>query len=511
LKRAPGILVAAAGLALLICGQALFADGQATMMLGPVLVIGAAVLIWRHSLRLPALLLFCLLLGVDNPAERPADGMWVPPFAPLGSALFDTLNKVTGVNALRFAVVDVLLLSMLALVIYRKVIRRHLDEGVPTASCIAVICTLSLVATAGLELWGLATGGDFKNSLWQVRQIAYVPLIAMLFHGALRGPDDHRFLGGALMIIACIKTAIGLYFYEVICRPLNTKPAYVTTHSDSMLFVLAVVCAIALWNERRTIGSWLLCLVGVPIAMLGMIINNRRLAYVELAASLIAILCIVPWTAPKRALARGAILLLPAALAYAFVGWSSNSSVFRPVQIARSVISSEKDRSTQTRDIENFNLYWTLKQDPVLGQGFGHEYAEVSHADDISVIFQQYRFVPHNSLLGLWAFGGLLGFTAIWMPLVVAVYLARRSYARAQRPEDRTAALVVISTVIVFCVQAYGDMGMQSWEGAVLVGVSLAVVGKLAVSVGAWPAWSRASSRARLLHLPEVGPGERPA
>jgi hypothetical protein len=511
LKRAPGILVAAVGLGLLICGQALFIDGQAMVMLGPVLVLGAAVLIWRHSLRLPALLLFCLLLGVDNPAERPSDGMWVAPFSPLGTALFDTLNKITGVNSLRFAVVDILLLSMLGLVVYRKVMRRELDPGVPTASCIAVLCTFSVAAMAGLEVWGLATGGDFKNSLWQVRQIAYVPLIAMLFHGALRGPDDHRFLGGALMIIAGIKTAIGLYFYEVICRPLNTKPAYVTTHSDSMLFVLAVVCAIALWNERRTVGSWLLCLVGVPIAMLGMIINNRRLAYVELAASLIAVLWIVPWTAPKRALARGAILLLPAALAYALVGWSSTSSVFRPVQIARSVISSDKDRSTQTRDIENFNLYWTLKQGPLLGQGFGHEYVEVSHADDISAVFQQYRFIPHNSLLGLWAFGGLIGFSAIWMPLLVAVYLARRSYARAWRPEDRAAALVVVSTVIVYAVQAYGDMGMQSWEGAVLVGVALAVVGKLAVAVGAWPARLPASSRSQILPVPEVGLGERPA
>jgi hypothetical protein len=93
------------------------------------------------------------------------------------------------------------------------------------------------------------------------------------------------------------------------------------------------------------------------------------------------------------------------------------------------------------------------------------------------------------------------------MPLVVAVYLARRSYARAQRPEDRAAALVVISTVIVFAVQAYGDMGMQSWEGAALVGVALAVAGKLAVAVGAWPARSRASSRAWLLRLPSLGPG----
>jgi hypothetical protein len=308
--------------------------------------------------------------------------------------------------------------------------------------------------------------------------------------------------------VAAIKTAFGFYFYEVIMRPLNTKPAYVTTHSDSMLFVLAVVVALALWNERRTLGTTLLCVGAVPIAMLGMIINNRRLAYVELALSLIAILWIVPWTAPKRALARAAIVLFPVVAIYAVVGWSSSSKVFRPVQIARSVISSDNDRSTQTRDIENFNLYITLKQNPLLGQGFGHEYSEVSRADDISVVFAQYRYIPHNSLLGLWAFGGLLGFTAVWLPLVAAVFLARRSYVRARRAEDRTAALMVVSTVIVYMVQAYGDMGLQSWESAILLGAALAVVGKLAVAVGAWPQGWTAASAARVLPL-ELSGGER--
>jgi len=268
-----------------------------------------------------------------------------------------------------------------------------------------------------------------------------------------------------------------------------------------------VVVAAALWNERRTLGSSLFALGAIPIAMVGMIINNRRLAYVELALSFIAILWIVPWTAPKRALARATIALLPVMAAYTAVGWSSSSKAFRPVQIARSVISSDNDRSTQTRDIENFNLYFTLKQSPLLGQGFGHEYTEISRADDISVVFAQYRYIPHNSLLGLWAFGGLLGFTAIWLPLIAAVFLARRSYLRATRPQDRTAALMVVSTVIVYMVQAYGDMGLQSWEGAFVLGAALAVVGKLAVAVGAWPTGSAAST-ARVLPL-ELSGGER--
>ena len=57
----------------------------------------------------------------------------------------------------------------------------------------------------------------------------------------------------------------------------------------------------------------------------------------------------------------------------------------RAAATLRSMGSSE-DSSTQTRDIENFNLIHTLKQHPVLGSGFGHEYIELVQADRVDVV-----------------------------------------------------------------------------------------------------------------------------
>jgi hypothetical protein len=280
---------------------------------------------------------------------------------------------------------------------------------------------------------------------------------------------------------------MGIYFYEVICRPLNTQPPYVTTHSDSVLFVIAVMVVILRWFERRDLTGWLLCLISLPLIVRGMMINNRRLAYVSLAAVMALAFALLPRSPLKRKMTRLAALAVPIAAIYFVVGWGASARIFRPVQVARSVILSETDRSTQTRDIENYNLLQTLKMSPLLGQGFGHEYLELSKADDISRIFQQYRYIPHNSLLGLWAFGGLVGFSAIWMPLVAGVFLALRSQRLARDPLSRSAALVCAAVVITYALQAFGDMGLQSAEGAFLLAAALAVAGRLALRTGAWP------------------------
>jgi hypothetical protein len=88
-----------------------------------------------------------------------------------------------------------------------------------------------------------------------------------------------------------------------------------------------------------------------------------------------------------------------------------------------------------------------------------------------------------------------LGFSAIWMPLVLAVFFAARCLAFAKEPWIRAAALVALTVPITYMIQAYGDMGMQSWNGAFLVAVDLAAMSRVAVALGAWPAFRPARGR----------------
>jgi hypothetical protein len=93
--------------------------------------------------------------------------------------------------------------------------------------------------------------------------------------------------------------------------------------------------------------------------------------------------------------------------------------------------------------------------------------------------------------------GGVVGFTMLWLTLVVGIYLAGRSNRFATTRLEEAASQVVVAMIITYEVQAYGDMGMQAWSGVFLLGLALAAAGRLALATGAWPAPGRARARCR--------------
>lgn len=473
-----------AGVGLATCAALFVGAGHVGLAVLPVALTAAAWALWRLPLRYPALLLFALAILVENPGDQPAAGLWQSPLYPLGRLVYENLNKATGIASLRFAVIDLGILALLALTGARVASGAIRYRG---ASCLTVSALLAFAALVGLEAWGLLRGGSFKNSLWQIRQLGYLPLLTLAFQTAFRGRRDRALLGGLLLLAAVFKTGLGLYFLHAICRPQGIVPPYVTTHGDTVLFVAAVMIALTFLYERRTPQALLLAVGVVLVVGEGIIINDRRLAHAALIAGLVTGYLLIPRSPRKRALGRVVLCSLPFLIAYGVVGWRSAKPIFSPVQTVRSMFVEQEDRSTDARDIENYNLTRTMRGNLLLGTGFGHEYAELNRADDISQLFEQYRYIPHNSLLGLWAFSGLVGFTLLWMPLLVAVFLAARSYRRAARPVDRAAALTAISVVIVYALQAYGDMGLQSWEGLFITAAALGVAGRLADETGAWP------------------------
>jgi O-antigen ligase len=141
----------------------------------------------------------------------------------------------------------------------------------------------------------------------------------------------------------------------------------------------------------------------------------------------------------------------------------------------------------------------------LLGTGFGHEYVEQVRADDISHAFALYRYIPHNSILGIWAFTGLVGFTALWLPMMMGLFMAARAYRRATRPLVRAGLLTVAAMVVIHLIQAWGDMGIQAWPGVFLMGACIALAGQLAVELGAYPAPPARRARRRAAPSPVIG------
>jgi hypothetical protein len=466
-----------------ICIAIFVGTGNVVFALVPIVGLVGGSLLLRAKLHELAIGLFLLSMVCDNPKEHPAQGDWKNPLYPVGQFLYDNLNNLTGIQPLRFAGIDLILASMLAVIAWRSIERR---DAMPVPKPLHYALALMVGGLLWLEVWGVGRGGDFKNSLWQIRPPIWYAAIGWVFIGAIRGAEDLRAIGRCVIIGGCVKVMWGFYYYWFICRPKNFQPDYVCTHSDSVIFVTSIVLLIVDYLEAPKRVKPAVTLGLLAVMFLGVVINGRRLAYIELGAAIAAIYSLASNVALRQRLNRIVRVSFVPVSIYLAIGWTSKASIFVPAAKIATLFSND-DRSKGTRDIENYNLIITWKDHLFLGQGMGQPYNEVSVADSIAEIFPLYRYIGHNSVLWLFEVGGYVGFACVWISLCVGAYYAALAHSKLTDPTERTAAAGALCGIVVFMLQAYGDMGMQSWSAAFLFGMGVALAGKLAVSSGAWP------------------------
>jgi len=484
----PLVLAAVAALGLLTLTLVIAGNGNVGLALAPVAVTLVVVLAVRAPLRHSLLVLGVLCLTLENPAEIPAMGLWKSPLYVPGALLLTHLNLTIPVSALIFSGLDLALVLLAVIWLVRRLVGSEVDvrgqfPTAPPLRAAALLCLASIFFVWGRGLLG--QGADFRFSLWQVFRVVYLPCVFLLYCAGLRGPSDSRAFGIALVLAALVRSALAIYVRHLF--PDEVELPYATVHADSMLFADAFLLVLVVFFERPGRRNLAVALSTLPILVWGMIANSRRLVWVELLAGLIVLYFMTPFTQLKRRIARAVALCLPVLLVYAAVGWSSGAKVFAPVRTLRSVIDSNADPSTRWRDWENYNLFYTVRTHPLIGTGFGHGYTEMVKLPDISANYELYRYAPHNSVLGLVAYAGLIGFAGIWLFMPLGVFFAVRSYRFSRTPRDRTAALATVGITVVYFVHCYGDMGLGTWASVFTVAPAFALMAKQAVATGAWP------------------------
>jgi hypothetical protein len=457
---------------------AIATDGNIIATMAPVLAAAVLGAVWVAPIRITLFALAFLGLALDASGE----GAWNSPLAPLGRLLDFNLNLSIPMSRLPLPLTTCVLGYLLIIHLHRRLSRSHVDEvgARAFATPMRLALAVSLLTVVVECLNGFRLGGDLQMAKIQVQDFLLVLLTAYLMAASLRGIRDYRTLGGLIILAACAKALLALYVYRII----TPHPDCPLTHGDSLLFTCAAFMLIARFAENPVRRNGVLTVVTLPLLLVGIFANNRRLAWVELAASVVALYFFSRRTPLKRFVTKGMLVALPLILLYVTAGWNSGSRVFAPVKVFRSVTDSDVDASTMFRDLENYNLLYTLRIKPIIGTGFGIPFDEVVTTPDISS-FKEYRFMPHNSILGLWCYTGVIGFTGLFMVFVAGVHLAARSYHWAHTPDERAAALTALTMVLVYLIQCYGDIGFSERKSIFLVGAALAVAGQLAVSTGA--------------------------
>jgi O-antigen ligase len=264
----------------------------------------------------------------------------------------------------------------------------------------------------------------------------------------------------------------------------HTNIPYATSHHDSMLFAAAAVLLVSLAIHKATPRAMRLMFTVLPILILGMIFNGRRMVWVQIGMVFLTLFMVTPTSRMKRKIKRYVLVFTPVFALYLVVGWNQKGGIFKPAQTVRSVVDPQTDQSSLTREIEDYDLIYTVKQYPLVGAGYGNGYWEMISLPPMGYPLE--RFCPHNSLLGMWAICGYVGFTAMTLLWVTCVYFGMRSYHLSTRGTERAAALMSFGVVLIYEIQCWGDMGLGSWTGVFLMGPAITVAGKLAVATGAW-------------------------
>lgn len=413
-------------------------------------------------------------------------GYWDTVMWPASVAWYGTLKEFAGIPGASLSTFFFVTVALL----YRAVNTRR-DDPPPKFAKQAMLAFLG--AVIGLAIVGVARGGAIEPAFRQTIHLMQLPLVGLLFLYALRIPDDLPAIGTVFVVCAVARSLLVAYVYFGVCMPagitsLPGKPEWCTNHSDSVLFVTAILVLICHALEQRKLKVTLKALAIGAVILLGIILNNRRLAFVSLGAAPFVVFLAMKPSKRKRRLTAALAILTPLLAGYVLIGSEipSASPLLKPAKLVVSVMD-QKDTSSLSRDIENENLIYTLSETPVVPLGFGHEYdySPNNPPVDLGELFKNFRYIAHNGVLWIWSLGGVLGFSLLWFVYPLAGTLALRAYWRGNIPLERTAALACLGSTVVCIVQIWGDQGFNSYMTLVTFGVTFAVAAKLAARVHA--------------------------
>ena len=256
-----------------------------------------------------------------------------------------------------------------------------------------------------------------------------------------------------------------------------------TTHDDSVLFVGAILTILSWALLRNRLPTWLTAAPFLLVLLLAVAVNDRRLAWVQLAIGLAVFYRLMPPGRVRRQVNRMVLVALPLVLVYVAVGWGREGTLFAPLK-AFATTGSTEDASSLARMEEDANLTHTLriKGNPLLGTGWGLPYEKItSWYANFGSEWWQYRYLPHNSLLGIAAFSGALGLFSIWAVVPISAFLATRAVRTCRGTVERAAAMAAGGVLPVYAAQCFGDVGLQSLTSVLVLGLAMAVAGRTQV------------------------------
>jgi O-antigen ligase len=341
------------------------------------------------------------------------------------------------------------------------------------------ICVFLLAIGLAIGV-GLSRGADLDAMRQETRGFLYIPLMYLIVVNTLRTSRDVTNLLWFFVILANIISVEIILRYFTYVRgnyELEQAPDLAFAHEDAIFCAAAVIILFAriIWSGSF-FGEWRsFALLVLPTFAL--LVMKRRAGIVALDAGLI-LLCVILLRDNFR------LFLITVPLAIVFAGlllaatWNEPGGKGQFARSFRTITGQETTQrdmqSDEYRAVELANVRLNIADDPVVGLGFGREYAFYIPLVDLSRYWTLYPYVPHNSVMWIWMKAGIIGFLALLGLFAAALMRATQLTMLLKASDAKVAAFSFGAFILMFLMYSWADLGLISSRALILFGIALA-------------------------------------
>lgn len=399
---------------------------------------------------------------------------------------WEDLATWTHIKGLSVSVGEIFMLLMLVFTLLRIASTRavRFDRG----SLMRPLGLYMLMILLG-EINGLASGGDLRISLWEVRAQVYMFVAYILACNLVTTRKQVDTLVWIVLVGTGIKGLQGLWRYQVTLQGNIHSVETLLSHEQSFFFdaSLTLTAILFLYAGSRRMKSIALFLA--PFVLVSDIANQRRTGILALAIGLVVLLIITAIAYPAR---RRTVIIITLALAVVgppyYLAFKNSSGLTG--EIARAISSTTtpnaRDASSNLYRInEDKDIMATMRTSPVIGYGFGKPMLTPYPLADISNIYEFWNIMPHNSILWVWMRLGTVGYLLLWLMIGTMVVQTSRLVRQIDDSYLKGLALWIVLLVIQQVIFAYLDLQWENYRNMTILGVAFALPSRLALIAAA--------------------------
>jgi O-antigen ligase len=256
----------------------------------------------------------------------------------------------------------------------------------------------------------------------------------------------------------------------------------IIAHEDVIVlsaFLLLAVSVAAFGGDRRLRVAIFLLLPPVAFTLLA---SRRRLGIIVFLVGALVVGAAMLRAKPVVVLKALPVLAMLLVI-YCAAFWNASGPLGEPIRAVRSqfVATSEEDRlSNEFRRLENINIEANIRSAPITGIGLGRQYTFAVEQPDLDRTgFLYWRYITHNSIFWIWMKLGLPGFLIFWYLIGSAIARGLITFRRLPDGTTKAVALVVVASVVMFVLFAYGDVGITLARPMILMGCLLGLLVRL--------------------------------